>query len=221
MALAAYERRHGWKSQPRQRSIRRSDARQLRASGLGENPRLNGYMHALVTAVTPAFGDAKFGRYHATLTPAGRGLDPAQAALGNPFKPRRHCLREGDVSSPQRMAPRKVALEQDSGAQGALVAIDNATGEIKAMVGGRDFNDLEIQSRHTGPAPGRIFVQALRLHRRHRPAAPRPTTRSSTRPSRFQPPGLRSYDRRTITTKSLKATLPCGARWPSHAIFRR
>ena len=34
----------------------------------------------------------------------------------------------------------RVSLEEDSGAQGALVAIDNATGEIKAMVGGRDFN---------------------------------------------------------------------------------
>jgi penicillin-binding protein 1A len=33
----------------------------------------------------------------------------------------------------------RVSLEQDSGAQGALIAIDNATGEIKAMVGGRDF----------------------------------------------------------------------------------
>jgi penicillin-binding protein 1A len=34
----------------------------------------------------------------------------------------------------------RVSLEEDSGAQGALVAIDNSTGEIKAMVGGRDFN---------------------------------------------------------------------------------
>src|SRR5439155_6113001 len=34
----------------------------------------------------------------------------------------------------------RVSLEQDSGAQGALLAIDNATGGIKAMVGGRDFN---------------------------------------------------------------------------------
>jgi penicillin-binding protein 1A len=36
--------------------------------------------------------------------------------------------------------PGKVALEQDSGAQGALLAVDNATGEVRAMVGGRDFN---------------------------------------------------------------------------------
>jgi penicillin-binding protein 1A len=32
-----------------------------------------------------------------------------------------------------------VNLEQDSGAEGALLAIDNASGEIRAMVGGRDF----------------------------------------------------------------------------------
>jgi penicillin-binding protein 1A len=38
----------------------------------------------------------------------------------------------------------RVSLEQDSGAQGALVAMDNATGEIKAMVGGRDFNESKF-----------------------------------------------------------------------------
>ena len=31
-------------------------------------------------------------------------------------------------------------LEQDSGAQAALMAVDNSTGEVLAMVGGRDFN---------------------------------------------------------------------------------
>src|SRR5205823_7746220 len=38
----------------------------------------------------------------------------------------------------------KVSLEQDSGAQGALVAIDNSTGDIKAMVGGRDFEESKF-----------------------------------------------------------------------------
>jgi penicillin-binding protein 1A len=38
----------------------------------------------------------------------------------------------------------KVALEQDSGAQGALLAIDNATGEVRAMVGGRDFDESKF-----------------------------------------------------------------------------
>src|SRR5208337_4846609 len=38
----------------------------------------------------------------------------------------------------------QVSLEQDSGAQGALLAIDNASGGILAMVGGRDFNDSKF-----------------------------------------------------------------------------
>ena len=31
-------------------------------------------------------------------------------------------------------------LEEDSGVQGSLLAMDNATGDVLAMVGGRDFN---------------------------------------------------------------------------------
>jgi penicillin-binding protein 1A len=38
----------------------------------------------------------------------------------------------------------RVSLEQDSGVQGALMAIDNVSGEIKAMVGGRDFNESKF-----------------------------------------------------------------------------
>jgi penicillin-binding protein 1A len=34
---------------------------------------------------------------------------------------------------------RRASLEQDSGAQGALMAIDNTSGDVLAMVGGRDF----------------------------------------------------------------------------------
>jgi penicillin-binding protein 1A len=42
----------------------------------------------------------------------------------------------------------KVGLEQDSGAQGALLALDNATGDVRAMVGGRNF-DLSKFNRAT------------------------------------------------------------------------
>jgi penicillin-binding protein 1A len=38
----------------------------------------------------------------------------------------------------------QLALEQDSGAQAALVAIDNNTGEIRAMAGGRDFDESKF-----------------------------------------------------------------------------
>jgi penicillin-binding protein 1A len=38
----------------------------------------------------------------------------------------------------------RISLEEDSGVQGALMAIDNASGDVKAMVGGRDFNQSKF-----------------------------------------------------------------------------
>jgi penicillin-binding protein 1A len=38
----------------------------------------------------------------------------------------------------------RVRLEEDSGVQGALLAIDNTTGAVKAMVGGRDFRQSKF-----------------------------------------------------------------------------
>ncbi len=37
-----------------------------------------------------------------------------------------------------------VSLEQESGVQGALLALDNSTGDVKAMVGGRDFEESKF-----------------------------------------------------------------------------
>jgi len=38
----------------------------------------------------------------------------------------------------------RVALEQESGVQGALLALDNSTGDVKAMVGGRSFEESKF-----------------------------------------------------------------------------
>ncbi len=57
----------------------------------------------------------------------------------------------------------QLALEQDSGAQAALVAIDNNTGEIRAMVGGRDFDESKFNRATQASAADRLVVQALRL----------------------------------------------------------
>jgi penicillin-binding protein 1A len=61
----------------------------------------------------------------------------------------RELFSEGDIVhvKVQSLAPdgtAKVSLEQDSGAQGALIALDNSTGDIKAMVGGRDFDESKF-----------------------------------------------------------------------------
>src|SRR6185437_6651874 len=43
---------------------------------------------------------------------------------------------------------RRATLEQDSGAQGALMVMDNTTGDVLAMVGGRDYA-LSVFNRST------------------------------------------------------------------------
>jgi penicillin-binding protein 1A len=90
----------------------------------------------LVTAASPGSVSVKFGRYVASITPADASWTKHKLQA---------ILQVGDLIyvkilslSPDGKA--RVSLEQDSGVQGALIAIDNATGEIKAMVGGRDFN---------------------------------------------------------------------------------
>jgi penicillin-binding protein 1A len=69
-------------------------------------------------------------------------------------------LKPGDViyihlSNQMEGSARRATLEQDSGAQGAMLAIDNTTGDVLAMVGGRDyalsqFNRATQAERQTG-----------------------------------------------------------------------
>jgi len=60
----------------------------------------------------------------------------------------------------------RVQLEQQPTPQAAMIAIDNPTGEIKAMVGGYSFEGFEVQSRYAGRSPGWQLIQGLRLRRR-------------------------------------------------------
>jgi len=139
--LAAYERRHGWKG----------GLRNVLAGGLSldtyrdpdwQEPLAAGdYVHALVQGVSGTSATLKFGKYLATLEPS----DIAWTGKRSPPE----LLADGDLVyvKVQSLAPdgtAKVSLEQDSGTQGALIALDNSTGDIKAMVGGRDFDESKF-----------------------------------------------------------------------------
>jgi penicillin-binding protein 1A len=98
-------------------------------------------VHGLVTSVNPQTATVKLGIYSAVLYPADISW------TGHRFPP--EILKAGDIIylrvvelSSSRVAG--TVLEQDSGAQGALLAIDNATGDIKAMVGGRDYEESKF-----------------------------------------------------------------------------
>jgi penicillin-binding protein 1A len=138
--VAAYERRHGWKNHLTNILSGDMTLEHYDHPDWDDEPEVNGYLHALVIAVTPASATVKFGRYHATITPQDAAW--TQKRLPELFKLGDLCYIKVLSLSDNGVA--HVSLEQDSGAQGALVAIDNVTGEIKAMVGGRDFNESKF-----------------------------------------------------------------------------
>jgi penicillin-binding protein 1A len=134
--LAAYERRHGW----------RGHLLNVIAGGIGiegfKHPdwivpaEPGAYVHVLVTGVLPYQVNARLGNDQLLLVPedwAWTGFKTADA-----------FLKPGDIVYVHLRQPEgnllRGMLEEDSGVQGSLLAMDNATGDVLAMVGGRDFN---------------------------------------------------------------------------------
>ncbi len=119
----------------------RPAARQYSDPDWDEEPEINGYIHALVTEVSPAAAQVRFGQHTAPLAPADAAAWIAQ--VKNASSPIFCMLAISSTSKYSRSIPAEKPaspLSRIPASQGALVAIDNATGEIKAMVGGRDFN---------------------------------------------------------------------------------
>ncbi len=139
--LAAYEHRHGWQGHLRN-IFQTGNTIDKFHSADWEQPIFAGsYVHALVTDMSPQTATIKFVHYTASISSS----DIAWTGRRLP----KNLLAPGDVVyvkvtqlNPDGSA--KVVLEQDSGLQGALLAIDNSTGDIKAMVGGRDFNESKF-----------------------------------------------------------------------------
>jgi penicillin-binding protein 1A len=139
--LAAYERRHGWKGQLKN-VVQSGEAISKYQDPDWQKPLAAGdYVHALVVDIGLQFCKIKLGHYTAN-------MGPAELAWTGRKLPK-NILAPGDIVYVKVLAlnpdgSARVSLEQDSGAQGALLAIDNATGDIKAMVGGRDYDESKF-----------------------------------------------------------------------------
>jgi penicillin-binding protein 1A len=138
--LATYERRHGWQGHLENVVAEGSAIDKYEHPDWEDEPEVNGYVHALVTSAGVGIATLKFGRYAAALGQAD--LAWTQGKIQNLLRPGDLCYVKILSLNPNGSA--RVSLEQDSGAQGALMAIDNATGGIKAMVGGRDFSESKF-----------------------------------------------------------------------------
>ncbi len=138
--LSAYERRHGWKGSLLNVVANGDSLATYRHVDWDVTLAPGSYVHALVTAVGPQSADLKFGRYQARLGPA----EIKWTRYGSP----QQFLTVGDLVYVKIVDlngdDSHVSLEHESGVQGSLLALDNSTGDIKALVGGRDFNQSKF-----------------------------------------------------------------------------
>jgi penicillin-binding protein 1A len=174
--LHAYDRRHGWRGNlpnilTQNANLTQNSGTQNPSSKLDayQNEAWRGpvekgdYIPGLVTDVEPTFATIRIGAFHAMLTPA----DFAWTGKKSPAQ----LLKVGDlvVVSVKEVSNSTlhVQLEQQPVTQAALLAIDNPTGEVKAMVGGYDFDQSKFNRatqavRQTGSS-FKVYVYATAL----------------------------------------------------------
>jgi penicillin-binding protein 1A len=139
--LHSYDRRHGWRGGLP--NILRDNLGQL-DSYEDEDWRhaidKGSYVTGLVMAVGDKDATIKIGQYRAVLAPS----DFAWTGRKKPSE----LLKVGDLAQfvikEIGESTVRVQLEQQPAPQAAMLAIDNPTGEIKAMVGGYSFEDSKF-----------------------------------------------------------------------------
>lgn len=134
--LAAYERRHGWKDKIENVVASGQTIEQYRHPDWAVNTGPGDYVHAVVTRALPLEIHARVGDGEVIMLPpdwqwTGQRLGDSLVKPGDIIYVHLSDATEG--------VARRATLEQDSGAQGSLFAMDNTSGDVLAMVGGRDF----------------------------------------------------------------------------------
>jgi penicillin-binding protein 1A len=138
--LAAYEHRHGWKGSLMNVVANGESLDTYRHDDWEDDIAPGSYVHALVVSVSPQYATLKFGRY-------GAELGATEIKWTHYTSPSQFLTR-GDLVYVKVLelngTQSRVSLEHESGVQGALLALDNSTGDIKAMVGGRSFEQSKF-----------------------------------------------------------------------------
>jgi penicillin-binding protein 1A len=139
--LHSYERRHGWKGNLP--NVLRDNLGKLETYEDEDWRRViekGSYVTGLVVSVSDKDAVIKIGPY--------RGILSSNEFAWTGRKKPGDLLKVGDLAqlSVQELRDNtvRVQLEQQPGPQGALLAIDNPTGEIKAMIGGYSFEDSKF-----------------------------------------------------------------------------
>lgn len=147
--LAAYERRRGWHGNLLNVIAAGSSVEAFHHPDWAVAAVPGSYIHGVVTEVLPYEVAVRVGEHESAILPS-EGWAWTKHKLASEF------LKVGDIvyvhilpptepgtaaafaNQPSR--PLQAELEQDTGAQASLMAVDNPSGDVLAMIGGRDFN---------------------------------------------------------------------------------
>jgi len=205
--LHSYDRRHGW----------RGGLPNIVKDNLGtlegyedddwRRPIEKGsYVTGLVVAVDDKYATIKIGTYRAVISAS----DFSWTGRKKPSE----LLKLGDLAQfsiqEMRETTARVQLEQQPAPQAAMVAIDNPTGEIKALVGGYSFEDSKFnratQSVRQVGSSFKIYVYAEAMEKG---ATPFDTILDApfTTISGGQPYSPRNYDEKFEGTITLRRAL--------------
>jgi penicillin-binding protein 1A len=150
--LATYERRKGWMGKLQNVVDEGMALDDYKHPDWAVKVRPGDYVHAMVTSDLPLEIRASVGNEQIVL------LQDDWKWTGE--RSGSELVKPGDIiyvhlSDAMEGSARRATLEQDSGAEGSLLAMDNTSGDILAMVGGRDyalsqFNRATQSERQTG-----------------------------------------------------------------------
>lgn len=205
--LHAYERRHGWKGNLP--NVLRDNLGKLDTyedEDWRHAIEKGSYVTGLVLTVTDREAVVKIGPYRGILSPGDLAWTGRKKAS--------ELLKVGDLAqfSIQELRGNtvRIQLEQQPGPQGAVLAIDNPTGEIKAMVGGYSFEDSKFnratQALRQVGSSFKVYVYADALERGATPfdtIVDLPFTTTSG----GQPYSPRNYDEKFEGTITLRRAL--------------
>ncbi len=168
--LHGYDRRHGWRGKLDNILVDKHDTLESYEDDDWHWPINKGdYVTGLVMAVDAKAATIKIGQYHAMLMQP----DIAWTRHKSPAE----ILKVGDlVDVSIKDISGNVAhvqLEQNAGPQAAIVAIDNPTGEIKAMVGGYSFEESKFnrvtQAQRQVGSSFKIYVYSAAMEQGYTP----------------------------------------------------
>jgi penicillin-binding protein 1A len=150
--LATYERRKGWTGKLENVVDKGIALEDYKHPDWAVKPKPGDYVHAMVTGDLPMEIEAKVGGEDVVLLPEDWKWTGEKSGS--------ELVKPGDIiyvhlSDAMEGRQRRATLEQDSGAEGSLMLMDNTTGDVLAMVGGRDyatsqFNRATQSERQTG-----------------------------------------------------------------------